>query len=215
MFDLVIVGAGGFGREVLQYAQDAIAAGMLDARIKGFLDDDKTQADLAPFGVDARLLGTIDAATPEPNERYVIALGEPAARATLHDSLSAAGASFATLVHPTAYVAPSAGVAGGAIICPFAFVAVNACLEKNVVLNTYASAGHDCRIGAHTVLSPYAAVNGWSVLGEQVIMGTSAIITPRTTVHRRAKISAGSVVYHDVPEGALALGNPARARVVG
>lgn len=215
MFDLVIVGAGGFGREVLQYAQDAIAAGMLDARIKGFLDDDKTQADLAPFGVDTRLLGTIDAAIPEPNERYVIALGDPVARATLHDSLSAAGVSFATLVHPTAYVAPSAGVAGGAIICPFAFVAVNACLEKNVVLNTYASVGHDCRIGAHTVLSPYAAVNGWSVLGEQVIMGTSAIIAPRTTVCRRAKISAGSVVYHDVPEGALALGNPARARVVG
>jgi len=84
-----------------------------------------------------------------------------------------------------------------------------------VVLNTYASAGHDCRIGAHSVLSPYAVVNGWSVLEEQVMMGTSAIVTPRTTIHRRAKISAGSVVYRDVPEGALAVGNPAQARVVG
>lgn len=215
MFDLVIVGAGGFGREVLQYIKDAIAAGGLDARVKGFLDDEKSREELAAFGVDTPILSTVDAANPEPNERYVIALGEPIARAVLHGRLSLVGANFITLIHPSAYVAPSAEISEGAIICPFAFVAVNAYLGINVVLNTYASVGHDCRIGAHTVLSPYAAVNGWSVLEDQVIMGTSAVITPRIAIHRGAKISAGSVVYHDVPEGALALGNPARARVVG
>jgi hypothetical protein len=72
--DLIIVGAGGLGREVLQWALDAIAAGRLDARVRGFLDD--TGPDLARFALGVPVLGPVDPALLKPGDAcYVVSRG--------------------------------------------------------------------------------------------------------------------------------------------
>lgn len=209
MVSLVIVGAGGFGREILQYARDQLAG---DLRVAGFLDDRSDALD--GFDVDASVLGRPGEFSFTDEHRVSIAIGDPATRARLAELTAARGARFLTLVHPTAYVAPGARLGAGCVVAPFAFVGVGCVLAEHVALNTYASVGHDARVGTATVFSPYAVVNGGVTIEEEVLLGTHAVVTPGLTVGRGAKIAAGAIVSRAVPPYALAAGVPAQSRVM-
>jgi sugar O-acyltransferase (sialic acid O-acetyltransferase NeuD family) len=205
------VGAGGLGHEVLQYAQDLVG---LDPawRIKGFLDDD-LQATGQRAGTLA-VVGTIDGYPVQDEDLFVIAIGNPETRRSVAERLSGRGARFASIVHPRAYVAPTALIEAGCVVCPMAFVGPYARLGAHAVLNVYASAGHDSQVGDFTVLSPYATINGHAVLESGVFLGTHATVLVGKRVGRGAKISAGAVASRDIPAGALAVGNPAKSRVM-
>jgi len=211
MTDLISVCAGGFGREALQYALDACAEGA-PYRVKGFLDDDS--AALVGFETPVSIIGSVAEYDIQPGDRFVIAIGAPGVRRAVADRLSERGAQFVSVIHPRAYVAPTARIAAGCLICPFAFVGPYARLGSHVALNTYASAGHDSAIGDCSVLSPYAVINGFAVLEDEVFLGTHATVTVRKRVGRRAQLSAGAVVFRNVEARALAAGNPAKSRVM-
>lgn len=205
---LIIAGAGGLGREVWTYAHDAIAAGRLPGAVAGFIDD--TNPDLRPFGLHHALLGTIADYDPQPDEAVVIAIGLPANRAMVAGKLEARGARFASVIHPLAWVAPSATLGDGCIVAPFATVGPWARLGKHVLVNTHVGVGHDSTIGEASELSPHAVLNGWTSLGARAFVGSGAVVTERQSVGTDAKVAAGAVVYSAVPDGATALGNPAR-----
>ncbi len=203
---LVIVGAGGFGREVLQYALDAGIA------VRGFLDD-RPDA-LSGTGVTAPIVGPIAGHAPVADITYVVALGDPAARRRLAASLAAGGARFASVVHPRAWVAPTAVVGGGAVVAPGAVVGPHAALGPHVAINVLASVGHDATVGEGSVFSPYATCNGAARIGAGVLLGTRATVLPGVFVGEGARISAGAVCYREVPAWALAQGDPAKSRVM-
>ncbi|WP_142848928.1 NeuD/PglB/VioB family sugar acetyltransferase [Telmatospirillum sp. J64-1] len=209
---LVIAGAGGLGREAATYAAEAIAAGSLKAQIAGFLDD--TGAHPEEFGCPLPVLGSIDDFTPALGMQVLVAVGTPQDRAAVAARLEARGADFATLVHPLAYVATNASLAPGCIVAPFATVGPHARLNAHCLVNTHAGIGHDCRIGLCSVISPHAVINGWVETDEQVLVGSSAVVTARLKLGKKCKIAAGAVVYADIPAEAMAHGNPARARVM-
>lgn len=206
---IVIVGAGGFGREVLQYLYDAMdhQAGYA---VKGFVDD--AGPDLAPYDLDVPVLGTTEHVDLAPSDRVIIAIGEPSTRLRIADRLEAMGAQFVTLVHPLAYVSQSAHIGVGCIVAPFASVGAHAQLGDHSVLTFYASAGHDTRIGRACGFSPHAVANGGSVLGDGVFLGAYAVVNPKRSVGEGSKVAAGAVVYHPVPPDTLAVGNPAKPR---
>lgn len=206
---IVIVGAGGFGREVLQYVLDAmrLQPGYV---VKGFLDD--APPDLETFGLDLPVLGGTDRYDFGPDDRAIIAVGEPSVRLAMAERLEACGARFVTLVHPLAYVSEAATLGAGCIVAPFASVGAHARLGDHAVLTFYASVGHDARIGRACGFSPHAVANGGAVLGDGVFLGAYAVVNPTRTVGARSKVAAGAVVYHPVPEDVLAVGNPAKAR---
>jgi sugar O-acyltransferase (sialic acid O-acetyltransferase NeuD family) len=209
MIDVVIVGAGGFGREVLQYVRDTYDP-VSDVRVKGFLDDDPDAARHIDLGVP--VLGTTGDYEPAPADRLLIAVGEPSLRRSLRERLHDRGARFFSLIHPLAYVAPTARVGVGCIISPFATVGTLADIGEHVALTFYASVGHDASVCSYTVLSPHSVTNGGSTLGEAAFLGAHAVVNPLRRVGDGAKVAAGSVVYHDVPAGVIALGNPAKHR---
>ncbi|MFA7431216.1 MAG: NeuD/PglB/VioB family sugar acetyltransferase [Rhodospirillaceae bacterium] len=208
MLKILIAGAGGFGREVLTYALDAIAAGRLDATVAGFLDD--TDPDLSPFGLDIGVVGCIDAYAPADGEAVVVAIGNPAARAAVAAGLEQRGARFVSVIHPLAWVAPTAQVGAGCIVAPFATVGPWAKIGRHVVINTHAGVGHDVVLGDAVEMAPHAVCNGWTSLGPQVFVGSGAVLTARLEIGAGAKVAAGAVVYSRVPEGVTAMGNPAR-----
>jgi sugar O-acyltransferase (sialic acid O-acetyltransferase NeuD family) len=213
---LVVVGAGGFGCEVYQYALDILSVGVPPnfEAVVGFLDDepDRAVALLNEKGIAAGFVEHPDAHRVDPAFVYIIGVGGPDARLALAGRLGSAR--FIQIVHPTAYVAPSAVLGVGVVVCPFAFVGPHAQLGSHVVLNTYASCGHDSRVGSAAVLSPYAVINGDAVLEERVFLGTHATVQPGKRVGRSSSIAAGSVATRDVPAGSLVLGNPASSRVL-
>ncbi len=199
---LVIIGAGGFGREVLQYSRDA------GLEVKGFVDDQAVDGGVTGLPV----LGTIGGYEPAPGDEFLLAIGRPELRLAIGQQLRDRGARFTTLVHPLAYVASSAEIGEGSIIAPFATIGAHAVLGRDVVLTFYASVAHDCVVGNASALSPYSVCNGGGRLGEAAFLGAAAVVNPLRSVGAHARVAAGSVVYRDVPERTLASGNPAKAR---
>ena len=206
MKSIVIVGAGGFGREVLQYLKDIHGSDP----VKGFLDDNLTSVE--PASLEQRILGRISDYAPQPDEEFVLAIGNPGLRLRLANQLTERGARFISVIHPLAYVASSATLGTGCIIAPFAPIGANAVLSDQVVVTFYASVAHDAVVGPASALSPHSVANGGSRLGTASFLGTAAVVNPTCSVGNFAKVAAGSVVYRDVPDRSLASGNPAKSR---
>lgn len=206
MHRLIIVGAGGFGREVLIYAQE-ISAKVGNFAVGGFLDSNPHALD--GFDIGAHILGDERNFAFGPNDRFVIATGDPELRARIYTVLADRGAQFMTLVHPMSWIASTARIGPGTIVAPFSSVNSNATVGENVAINCNVGIGHDTNVGAHSAISPFAVITGSAVLGEKSFLGSSCVIAPRKVLGRQTTISAGSVVFKNVPDNALARGNPA------
>ena len=207
MSELVIVGAGGHGRETLDIVE-AINAVEPTWAFAGFVDDGEVIADRLERR-DASLLGTTKILA-DTDPRYVIGIGSPAVRAKLDEQLTAWGRNAATLIHPATTVASDNRIGDGVLLAAGARVTTNVTLGRHVHLNVNAVVSHDCVVGNYTTLSPGVLVNGDVRLGEGVFLGTGAIITPGITIGDHAVIGAGAVVVRHVPPGVTVRGVPAR-----
>lgn len=205
MRDIVIVGAGGSGKETLPYVE-AFCAARSGYRLKGFVDRDPLRqgTDFCGYPV----VGSDDGYVIGAHDVFLLALGAPEGRKRAVEALQARGAAFLTLVHPLAYVAPSAEVRTGSVIFPFAYLGPDVVVDEFALVNHYASCGHDVRVGRYAILGPYACTNGHVTIEDEVFLGTHATVTVGKRVGRGSKVSAGGVVVQDVPPGVLAAGNP-------
>lgn len=207
---MVIVGAGGYGLEVLLYAREAKDRGWPHT-VDGFIDDGLPAGTVVDGG-----LGVLGPSTHGGllSGGVIIAVGDADARAALAARVRASGGELVTLVHHTAYVASSATVGAGSILCPFSMVAAHARIGSNVSMNVYASVGHEAVVGDHAVLSPYSALLGRTHVGDRCYVATHATVAPGVEVGAQSKVSAGAAVMRDAPPGSLLVGNPAKGRVM-
>lgn len=204
---LIIIGAGGFGRELLAWALDAERTQALWS-VGGFVDDDPEA--LVGFSSPRPLLGAIDDHEPREDDRFVCAIGNPRRRLTICEELKRRAGQFATVVHPSATVAASAALGEGCVLCPGAVVTADATIGQHVILNVHASVGHDARVGPGCTLSGHADVTGRATLGRGVFLGSHAVVLPGAEVGDFAVVGAGSVVLRRVHAGTTVFGVPAR-----
>src|SRR5689334_6120421 len=129
MLDLVIVGAGGFGREVYQWAKDSLPANQY--RLKGFLSS--RPDDLDGFEIPEKVLGDDASYAVQENDRFVFAIGSIEAKKHSVERMQARGIQCVTLIHPTAVVASSAVIGEGVILCPFVLVSDHVVLADFVM----------------------------------------------------------------------------------
>ena len=206
MKDIIIVGAGGFGREVYSWLWDCFSRA--EYGFKGFLADNKN--DLEGYDIDGPILDGPAVYRPASADRFVLAIGNVEARRRTVELLLGQGAKFLTMIHPTALVAQTARLGSGAVLYPYSLVSNGAVLDDFVHLSLYASVGHDGRVGQYCALSPYSTLNGFAVLEDEVLLGTHASVAPTKRVGRGSKISSNSAVMKDVPPGSLVFGVPGR-----
>ena len=157
MRELVIVGAGGHGRETLDIVE-AINAVKPTWAFAGFVDDGEIIADRLERR-DASLPGTTEILA-DTDLHYVVGIGSPAVRAKLDEQLTAWGRIAATLIHPAATVASDNRIGDGVLLAAGARVTTNVTLGRHVHLNVNAVVSHDCVVGDYTTLSPGSLVNG-------------------------------------------------------
>jgi sugar O-acyltransferase (sialic acid O-acetyltransferase NeuD family) len=207
MTRLIVATAGGFGRELAAYARDA------GFEVAGFLHDlDAYPGSLDGVDLGAEVLGTTTSYEPREDELVAIGLGDVGPRRQLAEHLIARGAQLATIVHPTAWVAPTARLGAGVAVAPFAYIGPDVRVGDLTLLNTFSSISHDTVVGRCCVFAPYAVATGRVTLEDEVFLATHSVVTPRRRVGARSAVSAGSVVFQDVPPESLVAGNPARAR---
>lgn len=207
---IVIVGCGGFGREVLDVV-DAINAVKPTWIVEGCVDDSPNADNLALLDTrGVAYLGTIDARLATVPRHYVIGIGNGQVRRRLDARFSAAGWQAATLIHPTATIGFGVAVGAGSIVCAGARLTTNITLGRHTHINLNSTVGHDCRLGDYVTLNPLVAVSGWVEIGAETMIGTHAAILQNTTVGERSVVGGASLVTKPVPSDVVVKGVPAR-----
>ncbi len=207
MKQLVIVGAGGFGREVLDWARQSEAFGR-DWIVKGFLDDNPRALDAHRTGVP--LLGDVAGHVPAPDEVFVCAMGRIGAKRRCVEAIRARGGAFTRVIHRTVVVGGAVALGTGVILCPGSIVTANAHVGDFVTINLQSTVAHDAVVGDWCQLHCHVDITGGVVLGEGVLVGSHASVLPGVQVGAGATIGAGAIVMRDVPAGATVYGPPAR-----
>lgn len=115
-----------------------------------------------------------------------------------------------TLIHKTAYIGAEAIIGKGAQVLAQAAVCVRVSLGDQVIINTAASVDHESRIGDGTHIGPGAKLAGCVEIGDHSFIGTGAVILPRIKIGNNVTVGAGAVVTRDLPDHAIAYGNPAK-----
>jgi sugar O-acyltransferase (sialic acid O-acetyltransferase NeuD family) len=213
MQPVVVIGAGGFGRETL----DVIEAANRQTTqplftVVGVVDDSPSVAALARLATrGTRWLGTIDEwLAREGSELYLIGIGSPSVRAAIDARLGAAGRFAASVIHPNATIGSMCAIGPGAIICSGAEISTNVAIGRNVHINPNATVGHDAVISDCVSINPSATVSGEVSIGRQTLVGAAAVILQGLSLGREVVVGASACVVNDVSAGRTVVGVPAR-----
>lgn len=204
MNSVIVLGGGGHALVVIDTlrAMGRTVAGYLAPQpgdpVAGaaWLGDDSHLDGLDPAAVELAL--GLGAVRPSPLRRH------------LFEGLKMRGFRFATLVHPTAVVAPGVELGEGAQIMAGAVLQPGVTIGANAIVNTRAAIDHDCRVGDHAHIATGAALSGTVRVGEGAHVGTGAAIIQGITLGPGALVAAGAAVVRDVAAGSRVAGVPAR-----
>jgi sugar O-acyltransferase (sialic acid O-acetyltransferase NeuD family) len=203
---LVIFGCGGHGKVV---ADAALAAGY---DVLGFADDDPASRDDTILGLPVLAIG-IEETRELCNARsadLVLAIGDNRRRAHVFDRALSFGLRMATIIHPSAVVAPTASIGAGTVVFARAVVNPDCRVGDDVIINTAASLDHDNVIGTHAHVSPGAVLGGTVVVGEGTHVGIGVSVRNNVTIGAWSVVGAGAAVVGDIPDDVVAYGVPAR-----
>jgi len=206
---LVMLGGGEHATVVADAAREGTW------RLLGFAGPDPTYAssldDVPYLGHDEAFASELSATKPEDRPSLVIAFGGIEARpARRRLAERYAHASFATIVHPAAWVSRSASLGSGTVVLAGAVVNAGASIGRHVIVNTGAVVEHDVELGDFVQVSPGAIIGGGTKVAEEAFVGLGAIVRDHLAVGARAVIGMGAVVVSDVSSDTVVMGSPAR-----
>lgn len=207
MKTLAIFGAGGLGVEILEMAR---IVNERDNRWDGYIFVNNGDAVDPVCGVEVMGIDTALSKYPDSLEA-VIAVGEPTLRAKIAREIEDNHLPKATIIYPSVYIPASAVIGDGVCIFPGAYVSTNVVIKDNVLVSPNAVIGHDNVIDNNVILSSTSVLCGMVHVKESGYIGPGAIVKENLTVGHFSVAAMGSVVFKDIEDGALAIGNPARA----
>ncbi len=207
MRSLFIYCAGGFGREVMDVARRHNTAHRSWDAIH-FIDD-VCESDERYGARVFRFQAACDSLQHHDGE-VVIASGEPAVREMLRNRLLENGLALGSLVDTSTIVVGSAVISSGVVITPLCSISSDSTISPNVAVNTMSIVGHDVVVGEDSVISSMVNIGGKCRIGKRSYIGMGTLIKEGVTIGDDVIVGMGSVVYSDIPDNMIALGNPAR-----
>lgn len=205
MKSLVIVGSGGHGKVVANAAEKEG-----NWKIRGWLDDTKP-AGTEVYGYPVLgSLAEVKTVIDLNSDQIVIAIGDNEARARIAEQLAAAGAIFATIIHPSAEIARGASIGKGSMVLAHATVNADARVGEHVILNSHSVVEHDCEVGRCAHVASLAGMSGAASVGARALVGTGAKVLPKIHIGERCIVGAGAIVVEHVDVDTTVVGIPAK-----
>lgn len=207
---LCIVGAGGFGREVLSSFKDKFfKSDKWNDKEVVFLDDNPKLHNKKVMGIPV-----IQSSDFNPSDyEVVIAVGDPHTRKKIVENLLPHNTKYTTLIHPSAIVMHDCEIGEGSIITAGCTVTCNIKIGKHCHLNLHTTVGHDCRIGDYFTTAPGTHISGECEVGHQVYFGTNAAVRQGVKICDNTTIGMGGVVVKNIVESGTYIGNPLKKLV--
>lgn len=208
MKQLVIIGAGDFGREVAHLVE-RINEQHPTWELLGFVDDN---AALRNSVIDTySVIGGIEWIENYNEELYVAcAISNCKIRKKIICYLDRCDIKYATLIDPYATIFKDSVVGDGCIICAGNIISINCTIGKHVIVNLNCTLGHDDHIDSFCTINPGANISGKVHVGECTDLGTGTKVIQGVDIGNRVVSGAGSVIIRDIPSDTLVVGCPAK-----
>ena len=210
MKQLLIIGVGGFAREVYELAQNSLGY-QTDWIIKGFIDGTvklpKEKYDL----LEAPVWDNVEKYEIAEEDVFVCAVADPEIKMHLCQIIENRGGDFINLIHTTATVSPRAIMGRGIILGRLTGISCDVRIGNHVLLNTCSAVGHDASIGSFTSIMSYVDITGNAEIGERTYWGSGARCLPHSKIEHDSVVGAGSVVLKKVKAHQTVFGVPAKS----
>jgi sugar O-acyltransferase (sialic acid O-acetyltransferase NeuD family) len=204
--ELVIVGAGGLGREIAAVLKSDLTH---DFDLVGFVDDHLSTGEMVN-GV--KVVGDLEWLARQKKHNVVIGVGIPAVRRKMFNRLSKSGQlHFPNIIHSNArlHEREHIDIGIGNIISDACILTTNIKIGDFNLINLNCTIGHDVQIGSFCSIMPGVNISGGARLLNEVYIGTGAKLIKATTLGNQSTIGAGAVVNTNVPERKTFVGIPA------
>ena len=208
MKHLVIIGVGGFAREVYWHAQDSRGFGR-EWDLKGFLDGDVRLDEAEYKKLELPILGDVNSYEIQEDDVFICAIAEPNVKQRLVNIIRHKHGKFINLIHNTDIIHGNVVMGTGNILCPWVSLHDHVCMGNFVTLNGDTGMGHDSCIGDYSSLMGKVSINGYVRIGTRVYFGNNACTLPHSIVEDDAYVGIASVVFKRVKSGQKVFGNPA------
>ena len=203
---MIIIGAKGFAKEVLQifYQKNE-----LDNLF--FFDDVNSYEDKMLFN-DFKIIQDFETVKVilKDNSDFVLGIGNPINRYKLATKFINIGGILCSTISPFANIGNYNNIIEqGVNIMAGTVITNDITIKEGVLLNLNCTIGHDCHIGKYVEVCPGVHISGNVTIGNFSFIGTGAVILPNTKIGENVIIGAGSVVTKNIPDNILAVGSPA------
>lgn len=205
MKKLVIIGVGGFGREVA-WLVERINMIKPTWELVGFVDDNESLH--GNVISDYPVLGNCEWLSKQDEIYAICAIGSSEVRKSIIEKLDEI--KFATVIDPSVIMSDRIKIGKGCIICTGTILTVDINIGSHVIINLDCTIGHDTIVKNFVTMNPSVNVSGNVVIGERVEIGTGCQIIQGLNIGEGTIVGAGAVVVKELPKYCTAVGNPAK-----
>lgn len=206
MKNLIIIGAGSYGREIYNLALECKGY-RTDYIIKGFIDNLYEEVGYEGYPV---ILGKVEEYEVKESDVFVCALMDVDTKKKYINLISEKGGTFINLIHKTSSIWKNSKLGNGCIICDNVHISCDIKIGNYVTIQPQSVLGHDVVVKDYCHLNSFCFLGGKVIVNEMVTINTGAIICPGIEIGSHAIIGTGAVVLRKVKENVTMFGNPAK-----
>lgn len=183
-------------------------------QIVGFLDNFNRQRKNTSF-YGSQILGgeeELDKIRAQGIKYLIFGFGNGNARLKLTELIKSKGFQLSSAIYPSSIIASDVIIGPGTVVAAGTVINSKCLIGENVIINTSSSIDHECIIGDGAHICPGVHLAGKVTVGRAAWVGIGACVIDHISIGKASLIGAGAVVIKDIPDNAVAYGNPAKVK---